>query len=634
MSSNATFAADFPVETNYQSIVEHAIEGIFQTTLDGRYLLANPALATMYGYASVEELKSAVREIARQLYVDPSRRADFIRLMNENDCVRHFESQIFRKDGSIIWISENVRVIRDDSGEVLYYEGTVEDITKHKQAEEQIADQAALLDQTHDAITVSDLEGNVLFWNKGAERTFGWTREEALASHISGIIPRNEEAYAAVLRDGEWSGELQSIAMDGRKLTVEARCTLLREGDGTPKSILAITTDITEKKKIEAQLLRSQRMESIGTLASGIAHDLNNILAPILMSASILHELVPEDSRCLTVAIEESAQRGTEIVKQVLTFARGIEGERVNLQPRHLISEVEKIARETFSRSIAIRNSAGKELWTVIGDSTQIHQILLNLCINARDAMPDGGALTIGAENLTMDDCDAAMHPDAKPGHYVVISVSDTGTGIPARILEKIFDPFFTTKEFGKGTGLGLSTVIGIAKSHGGFVKVYSEVGKGSTFKVYFPANPDAVTQTELGQLAQRSITHPPGNGEWILMADDEPAVRKATESMLKRNGYNVIVATDGIDALSLYAQHMRDIRIVLTDVMMPLLDGTKLTRALKKMNSEVAVIAATGQADEARHSELKQLGVREILLKPYRTDKLLAALHDTIHNS
>jgi two-component system, cell cycle sensor histidine kinase and response regulator CckA len=613
--------------TNYRSIVEHAVEGIFQTTPDGQYLLANPALAAMYGYASVDELKGAVKEIARQLYVDPSRRAEFVRLMNENDCVRMFESEIFRKDGSVIWISENVRVIRSDAGEVLYYEGTVEDITPRKTAEAQIEEQAALLDQTRDAITVGDLAGRILYWNKGAERMFGWTREEAQASHISAIIPTDEGAYSAVLKQGEWSGELQTTTVDGRKITVETRWTLLREADGTPKSILAMTTDITERKKIEAQLLRAQRMESIGTLASGIAHDLNNIMAPILMSASMLHDLVPENSRCLTIAIEESAQRGTDIVRQVLTFARGIEGERVALQPRHLMLEVEKIARETFPRGISIRVNAPRMLWTVVGDSTQIHQILLNLCINARDAMPDGGVLNVTAENVTMEDSDAAMHPDAKPGRYVVMSVADTGTGISPKNIDKIFDPFFTTKEVGKGTGLGLSTVIGIAKSHGGFVKVYSEMGKGSTFKIYIPAS-----TSEAQELVQEAPTNMPGNGEWLLIADDEPAVRKATETMLKRNGYNVLVATDGLDALTIYAQRMDDIKIVLTDVMMPLLDGTKLTRALKRMNSDVAVIAATGQADEARYSELKQLGVREILQKPYRTDKLLAALHDTIH--
>jgi hypothetical protein len=629
MSAKTNLSADpNRVHTNYRSIVEHAIEGIFQTTPDGRYLLANPALAKMYGYGSVDELKASVQEIARQLYVDPTRRSEFIRLMNENDCVKAFESQIYRKDGSIIWISENVRVIRGVAGDVLYYEGTVEDITKRKQAEERIEEQAALLDQTGDAITVRDLGHRILFWNKGAERMFGWTKEEVLNAHVTGIMPRNEEAYEGVLKYGEWSGEFPRTTKDGRKIMVETRWTLLRDNEGQPKSILAMTTDITEKKKIEAQLLRSQRMESIGTLASGIAHDLNNILAPIMMSATMLHEQVSPDARMLTTVIEESAQRGTDIVKQVLTFARGIEGDRVALQPRHLIKEVQEITRETFPKSIQIRTGMPKDLWTIIGDSTQVHQIVLNLCINARDAMPDGGTLTITAENLDVGECDAAMHPDAKVGRYVAIGVADTGTGIPAKIIDKIFDPFFTTKEVGKGTGLGLSTVIGIAKSHGGFVKVYSEMGKGSIFKVYLPASPGE--KVEPGVEDRPDM--PSGNGEWVLLADDEPAVRKVTETMLKRNGYNVVVAADGIDALAIYAQRMDEIKVVLTDVMMPVLDGTKLTRALRRMNKDVAIIAATGQADESRQSELKQLGIKSILLKPYRTDKLLDALHETIH--
>jgi len=221
-----------------------------------------------------------------------------------------------------------------------------------------------------------------------------------------------------------------------------------------------------------------------------------------------------------------------------------------------------------------------------------------------------------------------AMHQDAKPGNYVSISVEDTGTGIPPHIIDKIFDPFFTTKEVGKGTGLGLSTVIGIVKSHGGFLKVYSEAGKGSTFKVFLPASPGESIQF---RDIERPLL-PAGNGELILLADDEPAVRKVTETMLTRNGYRVVLAEDGVEALTIYAQRMHEIKIVLTDVMMPLLDGTKLTRALQRINKHVPIIAATGQADDARHAELMQLGVRSVLLKPYRTDKLLGALHETLN--
>src|SRR6202453_5200458 len=440
-----TFRTDFktddiPLETNYRSIVEHAIEGIFQTSPDGHYLLANPALASIYGYGSVDELKSSVKEIARQLYVDPSRRAEFIRLMDEHDAVWDFESQIFRKDGSIIWISENVRVIRSDAGEVLYYEGTVEDITGRKRAMAQIEEQAALLDQAQDAIKVRDLEGRILFWNKGAERMYGWTRKEAMASLVSRLIctdaAREEEAFKAMLKDGEWSGELQQTDKNGRKLTVEARWTLLRDNEGRPKSIFAITTDITDRKKIEAQFLRAQRMESIGTLAGGVAHDLNNILMPIMMSIEVLKQTTSDpQSQTILDTIKISAQRGADIVKQILSFARGMDGKRIEVQPKHLLKDIENIIKGTFPKNIRCELNAPYDTWTILGDPTQMHQILLNLCVNARDAMPDGGLLGINVENRELDEQYVATNIQSRPGPHVIISVVDSGTGIAPGIV-------------------------------------------------------------------------------------------------------------------------------------------------------------------------------------------------------
>ena len=398
--------------------------------------------------------------------------------------------------------------------------------------------------------------------------------------------------------------------------------------EGRLSGYMGILEDITEQKQRDEQLIHSQRMESIGTLASGVAHDLNNILAPILMAASILHDLVPTEGRSLTSAIEKSAQRGADIVKQVLTFARGIECERINLQPQSLITDVEEIVNGTFPKSITLRKSVSNDLRMVTGDSTQLHQVLLNLCINARDAMPSGGTLTIRAENQIFTAHDTAIHPDAKAREYVAISVEDTGTGISPEILERIFDPFFTTKQVGKGTGLGLSTAIGIAKSHGGFLKVHSEFGKGARFSFYLPA----ISAREPASMLPEKPVSQSGNGEWILLVDDEAAIRTVTKVMLTANGYNVLVAKDGIDALTMYAQHINQIAVVLTDMMMPLLDGVKLTGALREMNKSIAVIAATGQPDEARETELKQLGVKTILQKPYSTGKLLEALHHTIH--
>src|SRR5262249_46844327 len=278
---------------------------------------------------------------------------------------------------------------------------------------------------------------------------------------------------------------------------VESQWTLVSDDAGQPKSILIVNTNISEKKKMEAQFLRTQRMDSIGTLAGGIAHDLNNVLAPILMSVEMLKEKFKDDqSRRMLTILESSAKRGADMVKQVLTFARGVDGERVLLQTRHLIKEVTKIMGETFPKTIQVKSNVSEKLWTIMGDATQLHQVLLNLAVNARDAMPDGGTITVTAENTSLEQIPEQKNFDAKPGFYVVIKVSDSGTGIPPEVIDKIFEPFFTTKEMGKGTGLGLSTVLGIVKSHGGFVQVETEINKGTTFLVYLPASEAAQNQT------------------------------------------------------------------------------------------------------------------------------------------
>jgi signal transduction histidine kinase len=314
---------------------------------------------------------------------------------------------------------------------------------------------------------------------------------------------------------------------------------------GKPKSILVVNTDITEKKQLEAQLLRSQRLESLGTLAGGIAHDLNNVLAPILMSAQLLQMKISDSrSQQLLKIMESNVKRGAALIKQVLSFGRGIEGDRMILQVGHLISEIEQIIQETFPKSIEFYPDIVSDLWSVSGDATQLHQVLMNLIINARDAMPDGGTLTISAENLFIDQNYARMNFEATVGSYIVITVADTGTGIPPKILERIFEPFFTTKELGKGRGLGLSTVIGIIKSHGGFVKVDSAVGKGSQFQVYLPAVES--TQTQQAE----NLELPTGHGELILVVDDEAPIREITRTVLETHNYKVVTASDGIEAM------------------------------------------------------------------------------------
>ena len=378
------------------------------------------------------------------------------------------EPQIFewvhrRSDGTVCPVDVSLKQF-DLHGEP-HLQAIVRDITGRKQAEEQIAEQAQLLDKARDAILVHDLEGNILFWNKGAERLYGWTSEETMGRNIRTILysdsTRFTEINGLTIEQGEWNGELQIVTKDQRSITVEARLTLIRDKAGQPKSILAINTDITEKKKIEAQFLRAQRMESIGTLAGGIAHDLNNILAPIMMSIDLLKARSedPQASKILET-IEVSAKRGADIVRQVLSFARGLEGQRVEVQLNHLLKDLHNIIKDTFPKDIQLQFSIPNDTWTILGDPTQVHQIVLNLCVNSRDAMPYGGTLLIGVENCVLDAQYVAMNVPARPGRFVKISVTDSGTGMPPSIRDKIFEPFFTTKEVSKGTGLGLSTVI------------------------------------------------------------------------------------------------------------------------------------------------------------------------------
>jgi nitrogen-specific signal transduction histidine kinase/ActR/RegA family two-component response regulator len=384
---------------------------------------------------------------------------------------------------------------------------------------------------------------------------------------------------------------------------------------------------VTEQKNLETQLLRAQRLETIGTLASGVAHDLNNILTPILMGSEILHDTINEKSEALVSLIEDSARRGVNIVKQVLTFARGVEGERVVIDPKHLINEMSDIAHQTFPKSIEIRNQYLEDVWSIQSDPTQIHQVLLNLSVNARDAMPDGGLLTIGAENFNVDEHYASMTPGAQPGPHVMLRVSDTGAGMSRAVIDRIFDPFFTTKEIGKGTGLGLSAVLGIVKSHGGFISVYSEIGKGTTFKIFLPAK-----MTE--ENSRKSETLPQtwdGNGELILVVDDEPGVLRITKIILEKHNYRVLGANDAPEAITTFAREMNSVSAVLTDIVMPSMDGVMLIRAIKKMKPAMKFIASTGQGEETCISELKSMGVVNILTKPYDTECLLKTLHDTL---
>lgn len=506
---------------------------------------------------------------------------------------------------------------------------------ERKRSEQKIREQAALLDIATDAILVQDLQGKILFWNKGAENLYGYGATEAIGSFVSKLgdtadFAREQElAKAVLLSSGAWQGELEQARKDNNKVVVESRWTLVRDRTGQPTSILVVNTDITQKKQLEAQFLRAQRLESVGTLASGIAHDLNNVLTPILMSVQLLKIKFPEPQhQPLLKMLESNVKRGSALIKQVLSFARGVEGKKVTLQVKHLILEIEQIVRETFPKSIKFSSDIDPNLWTVSGDATQLHQVLMNLVVNALDAMPNGGTLKTTAKNIYIDDNYPKLHIDAQGGAYITIAIADTGTGIAPETLTRIFEPFFTTKSIGAGTGLGLSTVLGIVKSHGGFIQVYSEVEQGTEFQIYLPAIQSTVTQEN------SDSELPLGQGELILVVDDESAIREVTKVSLEIYNYRAITASDGKEAIALYTEHQAEIRVVLTDMMMPVMDGPTTIRTLQQINPNVKVIAVSGLSSSDKLAAAASSGVTNFLSKPFSAKELLQTLSSVLNGN
>lgn len=614
-----------------QAILDTARDGIIVIRTDGIIETVNQAVERIFGY-QVDEL---VGRNVSMLMPSPYQQ------QHDSYLQRYLETEIKRiigtgrevvgqrRDGSQFPLE--LAVGECGQGMERRFTGFVRDISEKRQIEQQLKSLSHLLENVREAIVVCDQEDRISYWNKGAEQLYGWNTAEALGQNCFQFKCRLADDEIQLVRQslqirGEWRGELRQKTKDGRAITVESYWSVLRDQQHSQNKLI-INIDVTERKKLEAQFLRAQRLESIGVLAGGIAHDLNNVLTPILMSIKLLHkDRSPEQRKDLLDTAQTSVERGIDMVRQLVAFAGGNEGVHQKLKLNLIIQEVIKLLEHSIAKTIRIEEMFEPNLWAIKGDKTQLTQVLMNLCVNARDAMPEGGVLSIQATNTLLKHDAPSIHPLAKPGPYVLLTVTDTGMGIAPEVIDKIFDPFFTTKEFGKGTGLGLSTAMGILKSHGGFINVYSEVGNGTRVFIYLPASEGIVPASTQQQVELSHRCH----GETILVVDDEPLILHTTRACLESHGYQVLTAAGGAPAVELY-QHHPEIQLVLLDMMMPGMDGPAVLQRLVEINPQVNVIACSGLRGTERLHTVRAAGVKEFLQKPYSEESLLKSITNTL---
>ena len=599
-------------EGRLAAVIDSAKDAILIADASRRITLFNPAAERMFRCPAAVALGQPVARFIPREYGPPARADGAPRGPEETlSHLARWGDRGVRGDGEEFPLEASVS--KFEAAGSKFYTMVVRDITERRRAERQIQEQAALLDKAADAIIVLGLDDRVRYWNHGAERLYGWTTAEAVGSSVADLHGEGRaagrcEAERAVLEKGEWAGELSNVTRAGRDVTVESRWTLVRDDLGEPGAKLIIDTDVTEKKKLEAQLAQAQRMEGIGMLAGGVAHDFNNLLTVIIGYSELLMSESrgrPEGAgRELVHEIKKAGERAATLTRQLLAFSRKQVLQPVILNLNSLIAELEKMLRRMIGEDIDLATALAPDLGRVKADPGQIEQVVMNLVVNARDAMPTGGRLTVETRNVELGSSYAENHQGVRPGPYVMLAVSDTGCGMDAATLARIFEPFFTTKEVGKGTGLGLATVYGVVKQSGGHVAVYSEAGRGTAFKIYLPRTVDAAR-------AGASLTGPaaaPRGDETVLLADDDEAIRRIAGIVLESSGYTVLAAQDGDEALQIGRAHPGPIDLLVTNVVMPKMSGRQLAESLAPVHPQMRVLYLSGYTDDAvvRHGVLE----------------------------
>ncbi len=618
-------------EERFRLITNLVPHGIFAKNAAGRHIFANSALAELAGL-SVEDIlgKNDFELVADKAQAEAFRADDQAVIQSGEKMVISEEPRTDLSGRTRLLQTIKIPFSLAETGERAVL-GICMDITERKRAEARFR-----------RLVNSNMQG-VIFWNKKGEVTggndaflelVGYTRGDIEAGRINwnamtppeyaGLDQRALEQIAdkgvCIPYEKEW------IRKDGSRVPILIGATVFEDN---PEEGICFVVDLSEHRKIEKQFLQVQKMQTVGTLAGGIAHDLNNILAPIIMSADLLKMDVTDPEQLdLLETIKLSGKRGSEMVRQILAFARGFDGEKILVDVGQVVGELKRILEDTFPKNVGIEVSSEPGLWSVLADPSQLNQVVLNLCVNARDAMPDGGGITIQMRNQTLDNLYVEMNPGSKPGNYILIKVTDTGGGIPREIKDKIFDPFFTTKEVGKGTGLGLSTVLGIVKSLGGFINLYSEMGRGATFKVYLPAKASEAEKTD-NEIEPSAL--PRGKGEMILVVDDEEVIRMTVKRTLERFGYRVQTAQHGAEAVALYSKPANTFSAVITDMSMPIMDGPSTIMALKSMDPQVVIIGSSGFHVDMNMEKAVAAGVEYFIPKPYTAEAILRTLRQAI---
>jgi two-component system NtrC family sensor kinase len=738
-------------EQEYRGIFENALDGMFRSTPEGRFILVNPALAEMLGYESPEDLVESVGVITHEFYADPDRRSEYERLMEEQGVVERFENRVLRRDGRVIWISENGRAVRGKDGRLLYYEGTVKDITDrkgaiealrrseekyrelvenindvvfaadengivtyvspvvevnagykpseligrpfyeviypddrpmllkrfkeaiagevepieyrivakagdvrwvrsssravfagdrvvglqgviaditaHKLVEAHLERLATAVEQAAESIVITDVAGTIQYVNPAFEHTTGYSRDEAIGQNprILKSGRQDDSVYREMwktISSGEvWTGRFINKRKDETFLEEEATISPVRDGSGRIVSFVAVNRDVTKEVGLEKQLLHAQKMEAVGQLAGGVAHDFNNLLTAIIGYGQLVERRLDADSplRSEVQEILDAGHRAAALTSQLLAFGR-----RQTLVPRNInlnetIDNLMKMLRRIIGEDIELTFQGSSHLSPVFADAGQIEQVIMNLAVNARDAMAGGGRLLIETRNVVFDEAYCREHLWAKPGRYVQISVSDTGAGMDLETQRRIFEPFFTTKDTGKGTGLGLAVVYGIVKQHDGFIHVYSEPAHGTTFRLCLRAQDDVPRKRD-----PRTMSPIRGGNETILVAEDEATLRELARTTLESLGYKVVLAGNGEEAVFAYEAATTRIDLVILDLIMPRMGGREAYKRMLALRAdECPVIFMTGYAPEILRNELAGVSSVELVQKPYGLDEL-----------